>query len=236
MQPYPTYYNQPGAQAAYPQPQEPRGRGARPYTGQKRGRKLRGAGPNTAAPSTRPEPQTQPQPGAHAYPIQAPPQPTQQPQHTQPLQYYPQQSQQSTMMAPPQYTPLSGSAAQKGKGKEEDGPSATGLSLPTMSSGPSSIPMRYPTQQQSHQVVSLGPSSVTMQANQARMKPPAQGGDGGGAGGGDDEDDAEELPVMADDVYDQGLLWQSQSKDNLKCVVRLVALTPYLWRLQSPYG
>ena len=34
----------------------------------------------------------------------------------------------------------------------------------------------------------------------------------------EDEDDAEDLPVMSDDVYGQGLLWQSQSKDNLKYV------------------
>ena len=57
------------------------------------------------------------------------------------------------------------------------------------------------------------------------MKPPGQVGSGGGGvgagGGGDDEDDAEELPVMPDDVYGQGLLWQSQSKENLKCVTSL---------------
>jgi hypothetical protein len=38
------------------------------------------------------------------------------------------------------------------------------------------------------------------------------------AAAGDDEDDADELPMMSDDVYGQGLAWQSQSKDNLKYV------------------
>ncbi|KAF8530062.1 TAFII28-domain-containing protein [Hysterangium stoloniferum] len=39
------------------------------------------------------------------------------------------------------------------------------------------------------------------------------------AAAGEDEDDADELPMMSDDVYGQGLAWQSQSKDNLKILM-----------------
>lgn len=213
MQPYPTYFNQPGPQATYPQPQEPRGRGARPYTGAKRGRKPRGGGPNTAAPSTRPE--AQPQPGAHAYPIQTVPQPAQpapQPRPPQMPQYYTPQTHHNTMMPPPQYTPVS-NLAQKGKGKEEDTPSATRANVPPVPPPSSAYSMRYATHAPSQSVVPLGPSGSAMPTN-SRMAPPPQVPAVGGA---DDEDDAEDLPVMSDDVYGQGLLWQSQSKDNLKC-------------------
>lgn len=74
--------------------------------------------------------------------------------------------------------------------------------------------MRYaPHHAPSQSVVPLGPSGSAMPTN-SRMAPPPQAP---AAGGADDEDDAEDLPVMSDDVYGQGLLWQSQSKDNLKC-------------------
>lgn len=47
----------------------------------------------------------------------------------------------------------------------------------------------------------------------------------GGTGAADEEEEGEEheLPFMSDDVYGQGLLWQSQSKENLK-YYRLVLL------------
>lgn len=211
MQPYPTYFNQPGPQATYPPPLEPRGRGARPYTGAKRGRKPRGGGPNTAAPSTRPE--AQPQPGAHAYPIQTVSQPPQQSHPPSMPQYYAQQ-QHNTMMPPPQYTPINHSLAQKAKGKEEDNQSVPRVNLPTVHTTPSTFAMRYPSHHpQSHPVLSLPPLSSPAQTNPSQIKQPSQV-----VSGADDEDDAEDLPVMSDDVYGQGLLWQSQSKDNLKCV------------------
>ena len=119
------------------------------------------------------------------------------------------------MMPPPQYTPPNSSLAQKGKGKEENTQSKPQVNLPTVPTPSSTFAMRYPSHHpQSHTVVPMAPSSSIAQTNLSQMKHPAQVT----SGGVEDEDDAEDLPVMSDDVYGQGLLWQSQSKDNLKFV------------------
>ncbi|KAF8582935.1 TAFII28-domain-containing protein [Ramaria rubella] len=125
-------------------------------------------------------------------------------------------------MPPPQYTPLSNPLAQKGKGKEEDVQSGVRLNLSGgMVTPASAYAVRYPSQiHQAHPVVSLGPATSSLQTAASQMKHTPQVTNGGAAGAAaDEEDDADELPVMSDDVYGQGLLWQSQSKDNLKVLM-----------------
>ena len=47
-----------------------------------------------------------------------------------------------------------------------------------------------------------------------------------GAGVGDEDGEEDELlPAMADDDYSAQLLWQSESKDNLKCVISILRVS-----------
>jgi transcription initiation factor TFIID subunit 11 len=55
--------------------------------------------------------------------------------------------------------------------------------------------------------------------------------------GGFEEDvevDDEVLPAMADDDYSAQLSWQSQSKDNLKCVYEVIITVWWSFNLCSP--
>jgi len=140
--------------------------------------------------------------------------------------------------SPQQYIPPTSTTPQKGKAKEEQ-KSAANVPPPTyrppipavaasptvqpVSAVPPTFQMRYSSQ--GPPVVALSPAATQMHA-QVRLQgtvhhhaapvATAHAAAAGAGVGGEDDDDVDELPFMSDDVYGQGLLWQSQSKDNLK--------------------
>ena len=105
-----------------------------------------------------------------------------------------------------------------------DGPAGVGASDVAMDSEDEAGPSTSTT-------IPPGVPTLTTAANSATA---AAGGGAGapklGAGAGDEdgEGDDELLPAMADDDYSAQLSWQSESKDNLKCV-----LYPSVTRISS---
>lgn len=75
--------------------------------------------------------------------------------------------------------------------------------------------------------IPAGAATLTIATNGAIA---ATGGSAGtpkpGAGAGDEDGEGEDelLPAMADDDYSAQLSWQSESKDNLRCVLYMTCL------------
>ena len=195
----------PSTPGAYPGTPTPRGRGAGAPTGAKRGRKPRGAGPNSAS--------NTPRVTAQDFKVPANP------------------GGSGVVQAALQWPP----ASSAGAGPSLALPGANALQLPTSVAAAGGANAAATAALQSR-LTQLSLPATDFASTPTRPLVP-----GGGLPGQGVEEDGEEdelLPAMADDDYSAQLSWQSQSKDNLKCVVAHCAEcdSANSGYLQGPHG